>query len=131
MAIEGIEAPSTRVVVKTIEVSVAAVNTRVAQRVVDGMWVNYCGQVPNDRGCPTLSVDPGSNAESPPNKEAFVAADDAERLILISEAWHKQTDKVLVGNEQTRGLADWRESILDYYKEDPDVEVVSGDEFKR
>jgi hypothetical protein len=60
-----------------------------------------------------------------------VAADDAERLILISEAWHKQTDKVLVGNEQTRGLADWRESILDYYKEDPDVEVVSGDEFKR
>jgi len=65
VAIEGIEAPSTRVVVKTIEVSVAAVDARVAQRIVDGMWVNYCGQVPNDRGCPTLSVDPGSNAESP------------------------------------------------------------------
>jgi len=50
---------------------------------------------------------------------------------MLSEAWNKQTDKVLVGNEGIRGLVRWREAILEYYEDDPDVEVVERKNFRQ
>lgn len=45
------ETPGPRVVVRTVEVPGPAVDARIAQRIVDGMWDNYCRQVPDDRAC--------------------------------------------------------------------------------
>jgi flagellar biosynthesis chaperone FliJ len=62
--IERSESQTPRVVVKTVERSVPAVDSRIAQRIVDGMWDNYCGQVSNDRGCPSPAVTEGGDSST-------------------------------------------------------------------
>lgn len=54
---QGDEAPPVRVVERTVEVPVPAVDPRIAERIVAGLWDNYCGQVPDDRRCATRRPD--------------------------------------------------------------------------
>lgn len=53
--------PRPEVVVETVEVPGPSVDARIAQRIVDGMWDNYCGQVPDDRHCTPRSPAEGDD----------------------------------------------------------------------
>lgn len=57
-----IDARNPRVVVETLEVPGPSVDARISQRIVDGMWDNYCGQVPDHRDCPSQSPSEGDLA---------------------------------------------------------------------
>lgn len=51
----------------------------------------------------------------PPNKTAFVAASDDERLVLLSTAWIRQTGRLLECNANFVTLQDWKRRVLKEY----------------
>lgn len=67
--------------------------------------------VPNERLRQRL------NAAAPPDPDLFMAADDQERLILLSEAFIRQTQVVGQCNIQMEGLDRWVDEIVKAYPE--------------
>lgn len=69
---------------------------------------------------PNETVRQPIKSRPPPDPDAFMRADDEQRLILLGEAYIRQTQAVGTCNVQIQGLNKWVTEILNAY---PDADV--------
>jgi hypothetical protein len=63
--------------------------------------------------------------EKPPNKGVFIEADDLDKILMMTNAWIRQTKRVQECNANFVALQDWKASVLETL---PDDAQVSNDD---
>lgn len=63
--------------------------------------------------------------EKPPRRAIFIEADDLDKVLLMTNAWIRQTKRVQECNASLDILQEWKASILNTLPEDAEVSTSS------
>lgn len=63
--------------------------------------------------------------EKPPERAIFIEADDLDKLLMMTNAWIRQTKRVQECNANFTALQDWKASILETLPDDAEVSTDS------
>lgn len=74
---------------------------------------------PNDNLLQIIEVIP------PPDRQRFIEADPDERLLMLMQAYNRQTTQLGICNAQTERLIEWKQRVIDVYRNQENTNIIT------